>query len=95
MRELAAAVLLGFVLLAAAISWLGRYQTTAGEPGHYYLTDRWTGAVLHCVASRPGTDSTKGWYVSQRGGCIRTPSAPEQPAPTLDQILGAPPKPPS
>lgn len=70
MGRITAAILLGFVLLTAAIIWLGRYQTTTAEAGHFYVTDRWTGLVFRCAAPgwRPPEPNKSDNF---EGGCVR------------------------
>jgi hypothetical protein len=44
------AIFLGFSVLAVTVAWIGRYQTVAGEPGHFFIADRWRGIIYRCAA---------------------------------------------
>jgi hypothetical protein len=46
--RIAAAVLMGFIIMALTLAWLGRYETTA-QRGGVYVTDRWAGTVSYCL----------------------------------------------
>jgi hypothetical protein len=82
-RLIAGAILLGFVILAATIAYLGRYETTSNAHGAALVTDRWLGTVRLC-----GHDMTNGAVV-----CIS--EFPPRPTRSADEILGPqpPPKP--
>jgi hypothetical protein len=49
MTRLAAAVLLGFIILSATIAFLGRYEVSAEPGGAALVTDRWRGTVQLCA----------------------------------------------
>lgn len=74
------AALIGGALAAALIVlWLARYQTAGGAPGHFFLTDRWSGTVLHCAAPGwPSADPDD--KINSAGGCVRAypPQPPER-----------------
>jgi len=53
MREIAAAILIGFLVLAAVLTWVGRYAIVAdASQGFFYVTDRWTGTTYRCISLR-------------------------------------------
>jgi hypothetical protein len=74
-NRIALAVLAGAALLAATLGWIGRYETTPAEAGHFYATDRWTGTVLHCAApnylSTDPAEAAEQGYGPIKGGCIQ------------------------
>lgn len=51
--RIAAAILLGFVILATTLAWLGRYETAATRGGAF-ITDRWTGETQVCQSTNNG-----------------------------------------
>ena len=63
--KMSAALLLGFVILAVTIAYLGRYGTTAtGEGGNamVFVTDRWTGQTWMCRSSASSPVTGQGGF---------------------------------
>ena len=55
MREIAAAILLGFLVLTAVAAWMGRYAVVSDNgaefgQNRFYVTDRWSGTVYRCLS---------------------------------------------
>jgi hypothetical protein len=81
------AILVGSAIVAAAVVAPSRWEMAA-DGGQIYRLDRWTGAVVACNASNQQRLAGFELRAGVEFNCV-PPKLP-----TLDEILGPPPKPP-
>ncbi len=72
MTRIAAAILLGFFVLAGMAAYLGRYEVTQATGAWFLLTDRWTGRVSVCFWLPAGGSKCEPVYPPQ---AAQVPSA--------------------